>query len=458
MRPGHHEEEAAMSEPERKVDVASLGTPAIPSPLRAWGAPGQGVGRFVPDGTWVRSRVECGPGAEAPDGCRGDLLFEKAGPRARIFFEPARTRAAVVTCGGLSPGLNNVIRSLYLELYHNYGVPEVLGIREGYRGLNPGLGKPPVRLTPEMVDDIHKEGGTMLASSRGEQDVGTMVDCLVHQKTDMLFCVGGDGTQRGARAIGREVARRGLLIAVVGIPKTIDNDVAFCTRTFGYVTAVEEASRILQLAHVEAKGAPRGIGLVKLMGRDAGYIVCGAVLGSQEVNFALIPEVDFALDGDGGLLDVLARRMDARDHAVIAVAEGAGQDLCRDGAGPGCDASGNPRHHDIGVLLKERITAHFDDIGKPVALKYFDPSYIIRSCVPDTDDSILCDQLARRAAHAAMAGKTDVVVSYLNESFVHVPIPMVVETKRRVDPEGELWASVLATTGQPARMGSVVGG
>ena len=441
-----------MRETERKVDVASLGTPAIPSPLRAWGTPGHGVGRFVFDDTWVRSRVECGPEAGAPDGCCGDLLFEKAGPRARIFFEPARTRAAVVTCGGLSPGLNNVIRSLFLELHHNYGVLDVLGIREGYRGLNPALGKPPVRLTPELVDDIHKEGGTMLASSRGEQPIATMVDCLVSNRINMLFCVGGDGTQRGADAISREVARRGLPIAVVGIPKTIDNDVAYCTRTFGFVTAIEEASKVLQLAHVEAKGAPRGIGLVKLMGRDAGYIVCGAVLGSQEVNFALIPEVDFAMEGEGGLLDVLARRMDDRDHAVIAVAEGAGQALCRDAADPGCDASGNPRHRDIGVLLKEHITAHFDAIGKPVALKYFDPSYIIRSCVPDTDDSILCDQLARRAAHAAMAGKTGVVVSYLNENFVHVPIPMVVATKRRVDPEGELWASVLATTGQPARM------
>ena len=442
-----------MSEQERTVEVASLGVPAIASPLHAWGAPGQGVGRFVPDGTWVRSRIEVGPGAEAPDGCRDNLLFEKAGPRARIYFDPRRTRAAVVTCGGLSPGLNNVIRSLYLELFHNYGVPEVLGIREGYLGLNPKRGKPPIRLTSEMVDDIHKEGGTMLASSRGEQDVPTMVDFLFDYKIDMLFCVGGDGTHRGASAIDREVARRGLKIAIVGIPKTIDNDVPYCTRTFGYTTAVEEASRVLQLAHVEAKGAPRGIGLVKLMGRDAGYIVCGAVLGSQEVNLALIPEVDFALEGDGGLLDVLARRMDDRDHAVIAVAEGAGQRLCGDAAGLGCDASGNPRRHDIGVLLKDRICAHFDGIGKPVALKYFDPSYIIRSCVPDTDDSILCDQLARRAAHAAMAGKTSVVVSYMNESFIHVPIAMVVETKRRVDPEGDLWASVLATTGQPARMG-----
>jgi 6-phosphofructokinase 1 len=298
----------------------------------------------------------------------------------------------------------------------------------------------------------------MLASSRGEQPVETMVDFLVHEKIDILFCVGGDGTLRGANAIGREVARRGLKVAVVGIPKTIDNDVAYCSRTFGYVTAVEEASRVLQLAHVEAKGAPRGIGLVKLMGRAAGYIVCGAVLGSQEVNFALIPEVPFELEGAGGLLDVLALRMDARDHAVIAVAEGAGQHLCGDRAGLGRDASGNPRHHDIGALLKDRITAYFDGIGKPVSVKYFDPSYIIRSCVPDTDDSVLCDQLARRAVHAAMAGKTDVVVSYLNESYVHVPIPMVVETKRHVDPEGELWASVLATTGQPARIGRCDGG
>lgn len=439
----------------RRVEVPSLGAPAFASPLRAWGPEGGVVGRFVADGTWVRWRVEVGPEAGWPDGPHEDLCFEKAGPRARIFFDPPRTRAAVVTCGGLSPGLNNVIRSLFLELKFNYGLGEMLGIREGYRGLDPAVGKPPIVLTHEFVDDIHKEGGTVLASSRGQRDVGTMVDFLVDRQIDILFCVGGDGTQRGAHEIGLEVTRRGRSIAVIGIPKTIDNDVAYCTRTFGYVTAVEEATRVLQLAHVEAKGAPRGIGLVKLMGRDAGYIVCGAVLGSQEVNFALVPEVPFSLDGETGLLAALERRMDERDHAVIAVAEGAGQHLfdTAERGGPGRDASGNPGRHDVGTHLKERITAHFDRLGKPVAMKYFDPSYIIRSCPPDTDDSVLCDHLARRAAHAAMAGKTGIVVSYLNENFVHVPISMVVSAKRRVPRDGELWASVLATTGQPPRLG-----
>ncbi|MFO0908778.1 MAG: ATP-dependent 6-phosphofructokinase [Isosphaeraceae bacterium] len=446
-----------MGEHGTRIEIQRLGPPRWDSPLRAYGAKGTGVGRFVSDGTWVRSKIEIGPEAanqaSPPPEQDDDYLFEKAGPRDRIFFDPARTRAAVVTCGGLSPGLNSVIRSLYLELHHNYGVREVLGIRQGYRGLNPREGLPPIPLTCELVDDIHKEGGTILASSRGEQDVGVMVDYLVNSGIDILFCVGGDGTQRGAAAIAEEIRRRRLDLAVVGIPKTIDNDIAFCTRTFGHVTAIEEASKVLQLAHVEAKGAPRAIGLVKLMGRHAGFIVCGAVLGSQEVNFALIPEVPFEMEGPDGLLEHLAERMDSRDHAVIAVAEGAGQHLFADQPSPGLDASKNKRHHDIGAYLRDRIVAYFETVGRPIVMKYFDPSYIIRSVSPDTDDSILCDQLARRAVHAAMAGKTDLVVSYLNESFVHVPIAMVVGAKRQVDPEGELWASVLATTGQPPRIG-----
>lgn len=433
---------------ERKVAATTLGEPRFDSPLPLESTPGGPKGQFVREGTWVRNTVEVGPGTPEDE----ELLFEKAGPRERIFFDPKTVRAAIVTCGGLCPGLNNVIRSLFLELHFNYRVPDVYGLRNGYMGLNPEVGPPPLRLTPEIVSGIHENGGTLLGTSRGPQEVRVMADFLERERIDMLFAIGGDGTQRGALKLAEELRRRGRKIAVVGIPKTIDNDINYCSRTFGFFTAVEEAQRVIRLAHNEAKSAYRGIGLVKVMGRHAGFIACMATLANQEVNVTLIPEVPFALEGPNGLLTYLERRMERKDHAVVLVAEGAGQDLF-ESDDIGHDASGNRKLHDIGPFLKYQIVDHFTQLGKPVDLKYIDPSYIIRSVPANTDDSVLCDQYARRAAHAAMAGKTDLIISFLNQNFVHVPIAMATEGSRRVNLDGETWTSVLAATGQPPRFG-----
>ncbi len=435
-----------MSQGTKIVRAASLGEAVLPSPLQRTSVPGDGAAKFVPEGLCVRNAVEVG----GADPAEEELLFEKAGARERIFFDPAKTRAAVVTCGGISPGLNDVIRSLYLELNKNYGVGEVLGIRYGYQGLNPQAGLPPVPLTLEMVEGIHREGGTILGSSRGAQEPRVMVDFLQAQEIDVLFCVGGDGTQRGAHRICEEIARRGLKIAVVGIPKTIDNDIPYCDRSFGLVTAVEQAQKVLDGAHVEAKGVSNGVGLVKVMGREAGFIAALATLASQDVNFALVPEVPFALHGERGFLAALRRRILERRHALILVAEGAGQHLFADRR-PGCDASGNVKLEDVGLFLKEQIAAHFAQCGPEVNLKYIDPSYIIRSVPANCEDGVLCDQFARRAVHAAMAGRTDVLIGHVSSKYVHVPLPMVIDRKRRMAVEGELWTSVLAATGQPRR-------
>lgn len=382
---------------------------------------------------------------------RDMVLFEKAGPRRKLFFEPARTRAAIVTCGGLCPGLNNVIRSVTRELRRGYGVGTVLGIRGGYRGLDPQRGKPPIELTDEVVEDIHKEGGTLLGTSRGPVDMHTAVEFLMDQRVNILFTVGGDGTQRGGNALFEEARERGYALSVVGIPKTIDNDVRFVSRTFGYSTAVSEAVRVIQSAHTEARCVDNGIALVRLMGRHAGFIAAAATVASQEVNFCLVPEVPFALDGEHGLLAALERRLQAKSHAVVVVAEGAGQDLM---AGSGArDASGNLKLQDIGLLLKERLNAHFQARGIEMAMRYFDPSYQIRGCPADTEDALLCDRMARHAVHAAMAGKTGLVISSLNGQFVHVPVALIARGGKRLDLEGELWRAVLSSTGQPARLG-----
>ncbi len=401
---------------------------------------------FVSDGERIPEKIRRQPGVPADEG----VLFELAGPRERLFFDPARSRAGIVTCGGLCPGLNNVVRSLFRELRGGYGVPEVLGFRMGFQGLDPGRALEPFLLSHPMVDEIHKHGGTLLGTSRGPVDVGAAVENLIQRKVDMLFCVGGDGTQRGAYAFYEACRQRGHPLSVVGIPKTIDNDIRYVTRTFGYLTAVEESHRVIDAAHTEARSVHNGISLVKLMGRHAGFIAAGATIVSQDVNFTLIPELPFALEGPGGFLAALKQRILDRGHAVAVVAEGAGQHLFSGRSGAR-DASGNIKLHDIGPFLAKTIKASFAAEGLPMTLRYFDPGYQIRSRPANCEDAALCDQFARQAVHAAMAGKTGLVIGYLHGVFIHVPTGLIVSQQKQLEPEGLLWQAVLAATGQPAQ-------
>jgi 6-phosphofructokinase 1 len=419
------------------VKITALGKARFPSP----------VDRTIDDS--ARIPVDIVRTSRSPRGTQ--TFFELAGPRSKLYFDPRRVRAGIVTCGGLCPGLNDVVRSLFLELHHAYGVKEVLGFRWGYQGLVAGKDGGPIRLTPQQVDGIQQQGGSILGTSRGPVDVGHAVDRLIQRKINVLFTLGGDGTQRGARDLYVEAHRRGYALAIVGIPKTIDNDVPFVARSFGYLTAVGEASKVLARAHTEARSVKNGIALVKLMGRHAGFIAAGAAVASQDVNFVLVPEVPFALEGRNGFLNSLERRIRRRSHAVIAVAEGAGQDLLEGESGK--DASGNVKLKDIGVYLRARIEEHFKFRGIPSIMRYFDPSYFIRSSPASPEDSILCDRFGRQAAHAAMAGKTGLIIGFMHERFVHVPIQMLSTQKKRIDPEGQYWSAVLAATGQPRHMG-----
>lgn len=435
---------------EDRYRVASLGPCTIPSPLGLCTSRDQGGPSYTPDATRVIDQIEISPGGSV------DLnsALEKAGPRELVFFDPKKTRVGVVTAGGLCPGINNVIRSLVFELVHKYGVQSVVGFRHGFAGLVPTSGAPePMPLGPQEVRHVHHFGGTLLGSTRGAQDPKQMVDTLVSLGIDILFAIGGDGTMRGAHAIAEEIGRRGLRIAVVGIPKTIDNDIAFVDKTFGFETAVSVARTAIDAAHTEALSAPGGIGLVKLMGREAGFIAAHASIASHEVNVCLVPEVRFRLDGPTGLLAHLERRLAERGHAVVVVAEGCGKQLVDETNAPR-DASGNIRFSsselDIGKHLAKVINAHFEERRIPHTLKYIDPSYMIRSVPANAIDAIFCAQLARCAVHAAMAGKTDMMVGRLHRAFTHVPLPLVLHQKKRIDPCGELWLAVLESTGQPS--------
>ena len=428
-----------MSTVDLNFEVSRLGEARLPSPMA-------GV-RFVHDDErdLLHSNIKeirkfLGEGKEPPS-------MELAGPREKIYFDPSRLSCGVVTCGGLCPGLNDVIRAIVLSLFHHYGVKTVYGFPFGYEGLVSKYGHRPVELTPQGVSSIHQLGGTILGSSRGSQKITEMVDTLEGLGIGALFTIGGDGTLRGALAISEEVRRRGSEIAVVGIPKTIDNDISYVQMSFGFDTAVSEARRVTYAAHSEAEGTRNGIGLVKLMGRESGFIAAHAVLADTQVNFCLVPEVPFSLDK---FLSALKERLEKREHAVIVVAEGAGQELTQ--STEERDASGNIRFADIGVFLRDQIKAYFNRVGMKVNLKYIDPSYTIRSMPTNAHDSTFCLLLGHNAVHAGMAGRTNMVVGFWRGDFTHVPIGLAVSKRKKIDPEGWVWNSVLATTGQPRDM------
>lgn len=375
--------------------------------------------------------------------------FELAGPREKLFFDPEEVTVGIVTCGGLCPGLNDVIRALTFCSLESYGVKRVLGFKYGYEGLVAKYYHYPIELTTDNTDEIHEKGGTILKSSRGAQDTGDIIDTLVHYNVNILFTIGGDGTQRGARDIAEGVKARNLPISVIGIPKTIDNDIDLIQRSFGFETAVEATWDIINNAHSEAKAYRNGVGLIRLMGRESGWIAASAALANSNVNFCLVPEVPFDLHGPNGFLSSLKERLMQKDHAVVVVAEGAGQTFFDSSSGK--DKSGNKKLNDIGILLKDEIYAHFKAEKTEVNVKYFDPNYNIRSRPANANDSIYCLRLGSNAVHAAMAGKTNMIVGLHHDRFVHLPISMIA-ARKTIDPQSWFWQTILQATRQPGRM------
>ena len=427
--------------------ITRLGECKIPTPVarRAQGSNGT---TFVTDDDRVLIDIN------VKRACRafadGDApSYELAGPRERIFFDSSKLKCALVTCGGLCPGLNDIIRSIVLELHYGYGVRNIFGVRFGLRGFISRYGYDMMPLTPNEVVNIHERGGVLIGSSRGPQDIDEIVDTLERMNIGVLFMIGGDGTLSAATSIADTVLRRRLKIGIVGVPKTIDNDIHMVDRSFGFDTAVEVATRAIVSANNEAEGYPNGIGLIKLMGRHSGYIAATATLAQQDVNFVLIPEVDFDLDGPQGLLAALEKRLADRGHAVVVVAEGAGQKYF-ESEQKELDLSGNVRLKDIGAFLKQQMLAYFEGRGIPTSIKYIDPSYMIRSLPANANDRVFCNFLGRNAVHAGMAGKTDLLIGNWNNAFVHVPMKLVAGKRKHVDPKGMLWRSALEATGQPS--------
>lgn len=432
-----------------KLDIPHLGVCQYQSPLALNEIKGDQIVDFVSEDERILVAIDkqtidqyLSQGISIP-------AFEKAGPRKKLFFKPGKTVSAIVSCGGLCPGINAVIRSIVNMNLYQYHNQRVYGIRYGFEGLNPDFQLDPLMLTSECVDTIQSQGGTILGTSRGPQDTVKMVDQLVALGVDILYTIGGDGTQKAALSLIEEIQKRKLPIAIVGIPKTIDNDLNFIDKTFGMETAFSKASEVIQAAHIEAKAARNGIGIVKLMGRESGFIAAHATIASNEVNFCLIPEMNFKLNGPNGFFEILKNRILNRGHAVIVIAEGVAAHFMKDPKQISKDASGNLQYEDIGLFFKHEIQTFMADQQIPVTIKYIDPSYLVRSCGPTPNDAIFCAQLGQMAVHAGMSGHTGLVIGYHHGQFTHLPMSLTTQERKHVDLESSLWLSVLESTGQP---------
>jgi len=430
---------------ELNLEIPQLETIGLKNPIAMPGGK-----EFVHDTTRLLYDPYLEKGELSRGGTEQIQSFEVAGPREFMAFDPAQTKIAIVTCGGLCPGINSVIRALVLQARERYGIRSIVGGRFGYHGLGRQR-QNFVELSLSNVDQIHELGGTILGTSRGTPPAKDIVDCLVEEKISILFAVGGDGTMRGARSIQLEIEKRKLKIAVIGVPKTIDNDIPFVRKSFGFETAAEVACQALHAAYVEAQSFDRCIGLVRLMGRHSGYIAATATLASGNVNYCLVPEIDFDLEGPGGLYETLEKRLAEKRMAVIVVAEGAGQKYFQNLQGS-TDPSGNQLLGNIGEYLKNSITNYFSSKKQAVTIKYIDPSYMIRSAIANPADQLLCARFAQMAMHAAMAGKTGMMVGYWHGRMTHVPLCALDGKTQRIKEQGDLWFNVLETTGQPARM------
>ncbi len=430
--------------------IASLGECKIHSPIALSDTQGDLIANYVSEDEYIRFKIDAKPG-EIEKPLENFDLIEKAGPRKKIFFSPNYVHAAIATCGGLCPGINDVIRAIVRGLWDRYGVRRISGIKFGYKGFLPENGLSPIELNPQVVREIHKTGGSFLGSSRGDGTrTAEIVDGIEQMNINMVFLIGGDGTQKGSLAIAKEIERRKLKISVIGIPKTIDNDLSFIQKSFGFDTAIAKATESVAAANMEASSQINGVGLVKLMGRESGFIATHTAIASHEAHFVLIPEIPFKLEGENGFFKNLENKLKENGFALIVLAEGAGQNLMK--VEEELDASGNKKLGDIGLFLKDKLAEHFKKIGTHINIKYIDPSYQIRAAVAAPIDSVYCERLGNHAVHAAMAGKTRMLVGLVHDKFVHLPIEAVVGKRKLVDPESSLWRDALDATGQAAKM------
>jgi 6-phosphofructokinase 1 len=497
-----------------------------PNPVseRVIGADRKSDSRILVD---VRSSYPITQPTSGPSLCscavKGQLTFAEAGPRNMLRFpghHKKLLKVGVLVSGGIAPGINAVISGIVQRhvLYHtpqitDLRVPgktprsytlQVFGFRNGFAGLLAGddvtvlydSDSPDEKLRAHLRR-IANRGGSEIGTSRyddllstadpdkREKDLDQVAENLANRHFDILYVIGGDGSMRAAHATWKRSRDNGKSLSVIGVPKTMDNDILWVWQSFGFLSAVEKAREALQQLHTEATSNPR-LCVVQLFGSDSGFVVSHAALASGVCDAALIPEVPFTMKK---LADYITERLSKRfrpgaggqsPYGMIVMAETAvpqdAEDYLSDPevdldenekaaiqafVSKGCRVHGQtPDELRTGGLkvvsrvLQKRIREMKVDDAYWADFRVFtnEPRHLLRAIPPSASDVAFGQRLGVLAVDNAMAGYTDFMISQWMTEYVLVPLDLVVLGRKRVPPNGIFWKSVVASTGQPPEL------
>ncbi|AQA12753.1 6-phosphofructokinase [Streptomyces samsunensis] len=329
-------------------------------------------------------------------------------------------RVGVLTGGGDCPGLNAAIRGIVRKGVEVHGF-DFVGVRDGWRGALEGAVVP---LDVPAVRGILPRGGTILGSSRtnplaSEDGVGRVRETLAEHEVDALIAIGGEDTLGVAAALGGEGIR------VVGVPKTIDNDVAGTDYTFGFDTAVNIATEAIDRLHTTAESHTRTL-VVEVMGRHAGWIALHSGIAGG-ANAILIPEQPFDIDQVCAWVE---NRFKIRYAPIVVVAEGAvpkqGQMVVKDSS---LDAFGHVRLSGIGEWLAHEIAAHTGKEARTTVL-----GHIQRGGTPSAFDRWLATRFGLRAIDTVKDQDFGMMVALRGTDIVRIPLTEATVGTKAVDP------------------------
>lgn len=438
------------------------------------------------------------------------LSLPEAGPREKLYFPQKRQRplnVGIVVSGGIAPGINSVIdgivqRHKLYSIEHRYDI-EIVGFNDGFYSF---FNKNKITLYKKINNQIKvnentaefaNDGGSFLKTSRYEEITGNdielmneLVDKIYNEDIDILYIIGGDGSMRAANAIWEHAQLKTFFnkyrykLSVIGVPKTMDNDILWIWQTFGFLSAVEKAREVIEQISVEIKSNPR-IGIVQLFGSDSGFVVSHAVLASKSgvCDLALIPEYKFKLSDVGDFL--VEKFIKKRDEsfipkALIVMSETAIPDDAKDFVkyaqlstdeekalfayleSEGFSHQIHERNdylRSAGLKIvkagleeyfKRKKDKHNEDLIAWDRIRFFtnEPRHVLRAIRPSCSDVIFAQRIGTLAVDNALAGYTNFMISQWLTEYVLVPLPLVILGKKRIPTTGIFWKSVLAKTNQ----------
>ncbi len=334
----------------------------------------------------------------------------------------------ILTSGGDAPGLNAAIRGVARTAINQYGI-KVIGIEQGFRGLMQGLGH---ELTPNELSGILTRGGTILGTSRekpfkiGQEAVDAIKENYKKWNLDALVCIGGNGTNTTASKLQQEG------LNVIGLPKTIDNDLAETDITFGFHTAVSVATEAIDRLHTTAHSHSR-IMIIEVMGHKAGWLgLYAGIAGGGDV--ILIPEIPYDIEPIAR--HVKKRQEDGHPFSIIVVAEGA---LSVEEAKLDKKAFKKARK-DMPYSIAYRIAKELRD-ATDLEPRVTVLGYLQRGGTPVPYDRVLATQCGTTAAHMAARGEFGKMVAMVNGVPTGVPLENVAGKIKKVPTDHPLLLS-----------------